>query len=141
MRACACGLRTSAACRRPGNLISSTKRPLPRSKRGSSTRATEAPKYRVPTWSPLRVALHLWCAPYDITHCMLLPHAERQLLWHRQRRPARGTRALQGRTPPPGKDQLTPRRKRAIKATANDMFHTTYETLGSVFDCRKEDTM
>jgi len=41
------------------------------------------------------------------------------------------------RTSPSGKDRLTPRRKRSIKAAADDMFYTTYETLGGVFDCRE----
>jgi hypothetical protein len=40
--------------------------------------------------------------------------------------------------PPPGKDGLTPQKKRSIKARPDDMFHTAYyETLGSVFDRRE----
>jgi hypothetical protein len=40
------------------------------------------------------------------------------------------------RAPPPGKDGLTPQ-KTAIKALADGMFHTTYETSGGVFDRRE----
>src|SRR5687768_10499413 len=38
-RACATGLRTKLACRRPGSAMSSTKRPRPRSRTSSSTRS------------------------------------------------------------------------------------------------------
>src|SRR5262245_7602373 len=47
-RACACGLRTNATCSMPGSLMSSTKRPSPRRRRGSSRRGTDAPKYFAP---------------------------------------------------------------------------------------------
>src|SRR5262245_28112949 len=48
MRACACGLRTNAAWSIPGSLMSSTNRPSPRKRRGSSLRGTDAPKYLAP---------------------------------------------------------------------------------------------
>src|SRR5262245_14929645 len=47
-RACAWGLRTKAAWSMPGSFMSSTKRPSPRSRRGSSRRGTDAPKSLAP---------------------------------------------------------------------------------------------
>src|SRR5438093_6157884 len=47
IRARACGLLSPAAASTPGGLMSSTKQPRPRSRRGSSFRATRAPIIRV----------------------------------------------------------------------------------------------
>ena len=57
-RAWACGLRTNAACSRPGRLRSAVKRPRPSSIRRSSFRGTAAPIHGL-TWmaTPLRSAL------------------------------------------------------------------------------------
>src|ERR671928_2231092 len=58
-RAWACGERRKAAWSRPGRVTSSTKRPSPRRKRGSSRRRTAAPKYFAPisrTGSALRAS-------------------------------------------------------------------------------------
>src|SRR5215831_2396920 len=45
-RACATGLRTKQACRRPGSAISSMKRPAPRRRLASSRRVTARPIQR-----------------------------------------------------------------------------------------------
>ena len=48
IRACACGLRSTAMCSRPGKRMSSTKAASPRSSRGSSMRRTLAPTIFTP---------------------------------------------------------------------------------------------
>src|SRR5262245_41054754 len=101
MLAWACGLRTSAACRSLGSLMSSTKRPSPRSKRGSSTRDTEAQKYRVPTCSPSYSLSHSQSTPQSLKLSARNPGTdERRGAKDAGFRFAEATRALVGFIPP-----------------------------------------
>ena len=84
--ACACGERTMTAYAWPGWLMSSTKRPLPRNRRGSSKRDTDCPMpYLAIVGVPFPDGR---CRPRTI-HCS-------RLLIHRSAFRASGERALEG---------------------------------------------
>src|SRR3954470_8989146 len=67
MRACACGERTNAAYRAPGQATSSVKVPSPRSSRASSRRGSARPTYGTEVQASIsRVAFEVWDAELGV---------------------------------------------------------------------------